>query len=101
MAQMYTIMLIEEEPCPTDKEELFVLSDDEGNSVDCNWFQESTSRCDDHVEGRLYCNSVCASKTFKAFCNSTSKLLENHSLLHVTTSPKNFNTEPTQTHRIK
>lgn len=103
MAQMYTIMLIEEGPCPTDKEEPFVLSDDDGKSVDCNWFQESTSRCDDHVEGRLYCNSMCASKTFKAFCNSTSKLPEKpfFASCHDVTENFQYRADTDASHKVK
>ena len=71
MRTMYS-KLIEVGPCPKTQEGQFVLSGGEqkGEAVTCQWFQESTSRCHEHLEGRLNCNGVCGNKSSRNFCSS-------------------------------
>ena len=64
--EMYT-RLIENGPCPKDKEGSFTLKST-GQSVNCDWFRSSTSRCGEHIEGRLNCNSVCANSQNRHLC---------------------------------
>lgn len=70
MNDMYE-KLVESGPCPKDKSGSFALSggNEDGLSVNCNWFRESSSsRCEEHLEGKLHCNSVCGNKYNKHFC---------------------------------
>lgn len=67
--------LVETGPCPIDREEGFTLSggEEKGQTVTCEWFQgsQSTSRCQGHLEGRLFCNSVCANFPNQVLCSKT------------------------------
>ena len=55
-------------PCPRDDPEPFYLSSGfhKGRRTMCNWFENDTSRCSDHFEGEIHCNSICG--RFQTHC---------------------------------
>lgn len=73
LAELYA-KLIQAGPCPLNKKGTFTLSgpgEDSGSTVDCKWFEQSTSsRCGKYIEGRLHCHSICATTRFQMFCES-------------------------------
>jgi len=56
-------------PCPDDVSGFFLLSKTLAK-VGCSWFMKNTnSRCKDHIEGELLCNSICG--RYKDACNDS------------------------------
>lgn len=53
--------------CPNDLEGVFQL-ERTNQVVDCDWFRSSHDRCDEHIEGKLHCRSVCANSYNKGQC---------------------------------
>ena len=62
--------LLEIGPCPKDKQGDFLLQS-EGRNVRCNYFWNDPSQCENHIEGKLYCNSVCANNHNRELCGVT------------------------------
>jgi arylsulfatase A-like enzyme len=54
---MYT-KLKADGPCPDDREGKFPI-EGMNNPKGCRWFRNDTNRCKRHLEGELYCHSVC------------------------------------------
>lgn len=75
---MYT-RLRELGPCPIDREGEFELSNGEhkGNTVTCDWFKsEKEAKCDEYMEGREYCNSICMNSFHRYLCDRIASTIE-------------------------